>query len=80
MDYLIDLLSREIGLNGEPRPTGPKENARTTVQKRIATVIDKLKEFLPTCGEFIEGHIETGKYCRYNPPTGDNKIDWAVKK
>jgi hypothetical protein len=68
LTFLAAELSRAVGLGGRTRRAGSAaERARTAVQRRIKSALDKIEEASPALRAFLESTIRTGTYCEYRP-------------
>jgi tetratricopeptide (TPR) repeat protein len=77
-DYLIQELSRAVGLGGRARLAGATaERARTSVTRSIRYATTRITEHHPTLGQHLRQAINTGTYCSYTP---DPRVPvvWAV--
>jgi tetratricopeptide (TPR) repeat protein len=67
-DYLIQELSRAVGLGGRGRLAGATaERARTSVTRSIRYAITRINEHHPSLGSHLRQAICTGTYCAYVP-------------
>jgi tetratricopeptide (TPR) repeat protein len=68
MDFLVQELSRAVGLGGRDRPVGSAtERARLSVTRAIRSAIERIAENSAALGEHLETTIHTGTYCSYHP-------------
>jgi len=68
IEVLTQELARAVGLGGrERRVGGAAERARTTVQKRLRTAIQRIEDQLPELGRSLDQSIHTGAFCGYFP-------------
>jgi hypothetical protein len=47
------------------------ERARVNVTRAIRTAIGRIEEVLPELGRHLDRSVQTGYYCRYEPPAGE---------
>jgi tetratricopeptide (TPR) repeat protein len=67
-DFLVQELSRAVGLGGrDRRAASTSERARVSVTRAIRQVIARIGEHHPELGEHLDGTIRTGTYCAYVP-------------
>jgi len=67
-DYLINELSRAVGLGGRERHAGATaERARTSVTRSIRYATVRIAEHHPALGRHLDHAITTGTYCAYAP-------------
>lgn len=67
-DYLIQELSRAVGLGGRTRHAGATaERARTSVTRSIRYAITRIADHHPALGLHLRHAIKTGTYCEYAP-------------
>ena len=67
-DYLVQELSRAIGLGGRARQAGATaERARTSVTRSIRYATARVTEHHPSLGQHLRQAISTGTYCAYTP-------------
>jgi tetratricopeptide (TPR) repeat protein len=72
LDALIGELARGLGLGGRHRRAGSvAERARVNVTRAIRTAIGRIEEVLPELGRHLDRSVQTGYYCRYEPPAGE---------
>jgi len=66
--YLVDELSRGVGLNGRARTVGDGvERARTSATRSLRYALDRIARHHPSLGEHLERTIRTGTYFAYEP-------------
>ena len=67
-EYLIQDLSRAVGLGGRTRHAGATtERARTSVTRSIRYAMTRIAEHHPPLGRHLRQAINTGTYCEYKP-------------
>lgn len=67
-DYLIQELSRAVGLGGRKRHAGATaERARTSVARSIRYATDRIAEHHASLGRHLHHAVTTGTYCSYAP-------------
>lgn len=67
-DFLIQELSRAVGLAGRGRRAGSaSERARAGVTRAIRQAMARIGEHHPPLGEHLDRCIRTGTYCSYQP-------------
>ena len=67
-EYLIQELSRAVGLGGRTRHAGATtERARTSVTRSIRYAMTRIAERHPPLGRHLRQAINTGTYCEYKP-------------
>ncbi|HMK10327.1 MAG TPA: hypothetical protein VK461_01960, partial [Acidimicrobiales bacterium] len=67
-DFLIDELSRALGLGGRPRRAGEvHERARKAVSARIRLAIERLGADHPAVERHLANSVHTGTFCSYRP-------------
>jgi tetratricopeptide (TPR) repeat protein len=67
-DFLVQELSRAVGLGGRGRRTGSaSERARAGVTRAIRQAIARIGEHHPQLGKHLDRSIHTGTYCSYLP-------------
>jgi hypothetical protein len=67
-DFLIDELSRALGLGGRPRRAGEvHERARKAVSARIRLAIERLGADHPGLERHLANSVQTGTFCCYRP-------------
>lgn len=77
-EYLINELSRAVGLGGRSRVAcATSERARTSVTRSIRYAIKRIDEHHPALGDHLQWTVATGIYCVYRP---DPRIpaDWTA--
>lgn len=68
LTFLAAELSRAVGLSGRARRAGSAaERARTAVQRRIKSTLERVAEASPQLAAMLEKTIKTGTYCEYRP-------------
>lgn len=68
IESLTAELARAVGLGGRERRAGlAAERARTTVQKRIKSAVQRIADGLPELAAHFESAIRTGAFCGYLP-------------
>ncbi|MFF8380593.1 hypothetical protein ACF07V_31165 [Streptomyces sp. NPDC015661] len=66
--FLIDELSRAVGLGGHDRRAGAaSERARSAVTQALRKAIGHLRDASPPLGDHLDRTIRTGTYCTYLP-------------
>ncbi len=67
-EYLVNELSRAIGLGGRSRQAGAtSERARMSVARTIRYAMARIDEHHPSLGQHLRHAISTGSYCEYRP-------------
>ena len=67
-EYLIQELSRAVGLGGRTRHAGATtERARTSVTRSIRYAMTRIADHHPPLGRHLRQAINTGTYCEYKP-------------
>jgi len=67
-EFLIDELSRALGLGGRPRRAGEvHERARKAVSARIRLAIERLAVDHPALAGHLAHSVQTGTFCCYRP-------------
>ena len=67
-DFLLQELSRAVGLSGrDRRAASASEHARAGVTRAIRQAIIRIAEHHPQLGEHLDRTIRTGTYCSYMP-------------
>ncbi len=80
-DFLLQELSRAVGLDGrDRRAASASERARVGVTRGVRQAITRIAEHHPELGGHLSRTIRTGTYCAYlpdprSPPSGDFDID-----
>ena len=77
-EFLINELSRAVGLDGRPRlARSTPERARTSVTRSLRYAMARMAEHHPGLGEHLSQAVSTGTYCVYRP---DSRLpaDWEV--
>jgi tetratricopeptide (TPR) repeat protein len=68
LTFVAAELSRAVGLSGRARRAGSAaERARTAVQRRIKSALERIEEVSPELASFLENTVKTGTYCEYRP-------------
>ncbi|HWA72870.1 MAG TPA: AAA family ATPase [Polyangiaceae bacterium] len=68
LEFLSAELSRAIGLGGRARRAGAaSERARSAVQRRIRSAIERIREQSPELGELLTRTVKTGNECLFLP-------------
>ncbi len=67
IDFLLQELTRALGLGGRDRPAAAAERARLNVTRAIKAAVQRIKRISPEVGCYLETTIKTGTYCRYTP-------------
>jgi tetratricopeptide (TPR) repeat protein len=76
--YLIDELSRAVGLHGRDRLVGStSERARTRVRRTLRYALDRLTPEHPMAGAHLSGALHTGTYCSYQPDPS-SPVRWST--
>lgn len=66
--YLVQELSRAVGLGGRTRRIGGTvERARTSVTRTLRYALGRVADELPDLGEHLNRSISTGVECSYSP-------------
>jgi tetratricopeptide (TPR) repeat protein len=66
--FLVDELSRGVGLGGRARTVGDGvERARTSATRSLRYALGRVAEHHPSLGEHLERTIRTGTYFAYEP-------------
>ncbi len=66
--FLVDELSRAVGLGGRLRPVGStSERARASVTRTLRYAVGRIAEHHPGLGEHLAHAVRTGTYCAYEP-------------
>ncbi len=66
--YLINELTRAVGLGGRSRTTGDSsERARTAVARTLRYALDELGREHPPLADHLRASVRTGTYCSYQP-------------
>ncbi len=67
-EFLINELSRAVGLDGRPRlALSTSERARTSVSRTLRYALTRIAEHHPRLGEHLRQAVSTGTYCAYRP-------------
>jgi tetratricopeptide (TPR) repeat protein len=67
-DFLVEELSRAVGLGGRSRRAGSaSERARAGVTRAIRQAMARVGEHHPQLGEHLDRCVHTGTYCSYLP-------------
>ena len=67
-DFLVQELSRAVGLGGhDRRAASTSERARVSVTRAIRQAIARIGKHHPELGEHLDRTIRTGTYCAYAP-------------
>lgn len=67
-DYLVDELSRAVGLGGRHRSIGgDAERARSSVTRSIRYGLKRIGEHHEALARHLENCVNTGTYCSYTP-------------
>jgi tetratricopeptide (TPR) repeat protein len=67
-EFLVQELSRAVGLGGRDRRAGSaSERARAAVTRALRQAIARLGEHHPELGEHLDRTVRTGTYCAYMP-------------
>ncbi len=67
-DYLVQELSRAVGLGGRGRrAASSSERARVTVTRALRYALARIGEHHPELAEHLEQAVNTGTYCSYDP-------------
>lgn len=67
-DFLINELSRAVGLGGRPRlAASTSERARTSVTRSIRYALARIAEHHPGLADHLRQAVSTGTYCVYRP-------------
>jgi tetratricopeptide (TPR) repeat protein len=67
-DFLVQELSRAVGLGGrDRRAASASERARAAVTRAVRQAIARINEHHPELGEHLSRTIRTGTYCAYFP-------------
>lgn len=75
-DFLLDELSRSLGLGGRARRSGdPVERARKTVRARIRDCIAHVSAVHPQLGRHWANTVRTGTWCSYEP---EQPVHWHI--
>lgn len=76
--FLIDELSRGVGLNGRARTLGDGvERARTSATRSLRYALDRIAQHHPDLAAHLERTIRTGTYFAYEPDPRA-PIEWEV--
>lgn len=68
LSFLAAELSRAVGISGRTRRAGSAaERARSAVQRRIKSAIERVAEASPQLAALLEKTVKTGTYCEYRP-------------
>jgi hypothetical protein len=68
LEFLSAELSRATSLGGRVRRAGSaSERARSSVQRRIRNVLERIRKAAPALAEQLEPMIKTGTYCVFVP-------------
>jgi hypothetical protein len=68
LTFVAAELSRAVGLSGRVRRAGSAaERARSAVQRRIKSALERITEVSPELAAFLETTVKTGTYCEYRP-------------
>jgi hypothetical protein len=68
MDFLEAELSRAFGLGGRVRRAGAaSERARSAVQRRIRSAVERVREYSPGLAALLERTVKTGTTCVFSP-------------
>ena len=66
--FLVNELSRAVGLGGQPRQAlSTSERARTSVTRSIRYAMARIAQHHPELGEHLRQAVGTGTYCVYAP-------------
>lgn len=77
-DFLVQELSRAVGLGGRSRLAGSDaERARTTVTRSIRYALARIAEHHRPLADHLEHAVHTGTYCRYDPDP-EARITWQL--
>jgi tetratricopeptide (TPR) repeat protein len=77
MDFLEAELSRAFGLGGRVRRAGAaSERARSAVQRRIRSAVERVREYSPGLAALLERTVKTGTTCVFSP---ENARDAAAR-
>jgi len=74
-EKIIQYLSSNFSLKGQPRKTGVASKARVNVKRAIDRALEKIEESLPALGSHLRSSIRTGYQCNYRPD-GETPISW----
>ncbi len=67
-EFLVNELSRAVGLGGRPRlALATSERARTSVTRSIRYAVARIAEHHPALAEHLQQAVSTGTYCVYRP-------------
>ncbi len=67
-EFLVNELSRAVGLGGRPRlALSTSERARTSVTRSIRYAVARIGEHHPGLAEHLQLALSTGTYCVYQP-------------
>jgi hypothetical protein len=67
-EFLVQELSRAVGLGGRARRAGSSsERARAAVTRALRQSMVRIGEHHPELGEHLDRTIRTGTYCSYLP-------------
>lgn len=67
-DFLLQELSRAVGLGDRDRPTGAaSERARVSVTRTIRYTLDRIRKLHPPLGAHLDHAVRTGSYVTYKP-------------
>lgn len=67
-EFLINELSRAVGLDGRPRlALATSERARTSVTRTLRYAMTRIAQHHPRLGEHLRQAVTTGTYCVYRP-------------
>lgn len=67
-EFLVNELSRAVGLGGAPRlALATAERARTSVTRSLRYAMTRIAEHHPGLGEHLRQAVSTGTYCVYRP-------------
>jgi tetratricopeptide (TPR) repeat protein len=68
LEFLSAELSRAVSLGGRTRRAGSaSERARSSVQRRIRNVIERVRKTAPELAPWLERTVKTGTYCVFTP-------------
>jgi hypothetical protein len=77
-DFLVNELSRAVGLGGRDRRAGSAaERARASVTRAVRHAMGRIRAQHPPLGAHLERTIRTGTYCTYLP---DPRVPVAWKR
>ncbi len=76
--FLVDELTRAVGVDGRPRTLGGNaERARTSVTRSIRYALRRLDQHHPAAAAHLRQCVRTGTYCAYDPDPL-TRTDWTV--